>query len=56
MGQRSKHAALMDVKIYLRKEECALSTEQHREGNYAALKDVKINLSEEESALRVVQR
>jgi len=56
MGQRSKHAALMDVKIYLRKEECALSTEQHKQGNYAALKDVKINLSEEESALGTDQK
>ena len=42
MGQRSNYAAVKDVQIKLRKEECALGMEQR--SNDAAVKDAQIKL------------
>ena len=54
MGQRSNDAAVKDVKIKLRREECALGMGQS--SNDAAVKDVQIKLRREDCASSTGQR
>ena len=54
MVRRSNYAAVEDVQIMLRKEECVEDTGQ--KSSYAAVKDAQIMLRKEECACGTVQR
>jgi len=56
MGHRSSDAAVKDAQIKLKKEECALDTEQQRQRRNAALKYAQTSLRKEECALGMEQR
>ena len=52
MGQRSNDAAVMDVQIKFKMEECVLGMEQRSNG--AALKDAQVDPKEEDYARDMV--
>ena len=54
-GLRSSYAAVKDVQIKSKKEECALSTVQRQYANDAAGKDAQIKSCKEEFALSMEQ-